>query len=91
MGTDAERTNLVGSHCKGMNVRRFRRITVWLADPPWVYLFWRHISDNAPPAHCCLALRLDLGIRDNRRDLKISNARSAVVSNQNVSLGPETT
>ena len=83
------RSNLVGSHSEGVNVALFHSFAARHTKTLGVHLFRCHIANDALSAGCCAMLRDD-GIRDNSRDLEVSNARCALCGDQNVPLDAET-
>jgi len=87
---DMERTNLVGSHCEGMNIGRFYSVAVFQPELKGVHLFRRRITKNALLASRCATLFRDERIGDDPRDPKAPNACYTLRSNQDVSLGRKT-
>ena len=83
---NVERTNLVGSHRKRVDVTPLHSGAACHFNPPGINLFRCHITNYASPAGCCAALRGDEGIGDDFCDLKISDARRTFRSNQNIPL-----
>lgn len=85
-GPEVKRTNLVGSHCEGVNVGRFRSVAILQTELPRIRLFRRHVTNHASSTDCCATLFLHSGIADNPSNLKVPKACRTVVGDQNVSL-----
>jgi len=83
---DAERTNLVNSHCEGMNIHLLRRVGVRSLEPHGVYLLRCHITKKASLAGRCGIYISESWIGDDPRNLKVSNASFALLGDKNVPL-----
>ena len=84
--SEVKRTNLVGSHCEGVNVGRFCSVAISQTELPRIRLFRRHVTNHASSTDCRAALFQYSGVADNPCNLKVPEACRTVVGDQNVSL-----